>query len=162
MTSTDSAHTKWWEISEVVFGIPFLISLGVQWLVPLSLGDGIFRQALIPLGIALIIAGLALIILARREFASYGQSTEPRHPTGKIVDTGVFSISRNPLYLGATLTIAGIALVSNWLWILVFLIPAIVLCHFILIAPEERYLENKFGKEYVLYAASVRRWFGRK
>ena len=160
--NTDSAHKSRWEISEVVFGIPLLISLVLQWAVPLSVPQGILRQALIPVGVALFIIGVGFVVLARREFAHYGQSTEPGHPTSKIVMTGVFSISRNPLYLGIVSTLSGIALALNFLWILVLLIAAILLCQYILIAPEERYLQNKFGKEYLEYAASVRRWLGRK
>jgi protein-S-isoprenylcysteine O-methyltransferase Ste14 len=160
--SSDTAHRSRWEISEVVFGIPLLVSIALQWLVPLALPQGIPRQALIPVGIVLIIVGLSFIVLARREFAQYRQSMEPGHPISKIVQTGVFSISRNPLYLGIVIALSGIALVLNALWILVLLIAAMILCHFVLIAPEERYLKNKFGQEYLAYAASVRRWLGRK
>jgi protein-S-isoprenylcysteine O-methyltransferase Ste14 len=162
MMNTDSAHKSRWEISEVVFGIPFLFSLALQWAIPLSIPPGILRQALIPVGAVLFFVGIGFVVLARREFARYGQSTEPGHPTSKIVMTGVFSISRNPLYLGIVSTLSGIALALNFLWILALLIPAILLCQYILIAPEERYLKNKFGKEYLVYASSVRRWLGRK
>ncbi len=41
------------------------------------------------------------------------------------------------------------------------LLPAVIACHYILIAPEERYLRQKFGNEYVDYAGRVRRWLGR-
>jgi protein-S-isoprenylcysteine O-methyltransferase Ste14 len=158
----DSAHKSRWEISEVVFGIPFLLSLALQWMVPLSLPQGILRQALIPTGAVLFSAGIALAVLARRELARYGQSTEPGHPTSQIVMTGVFSISRNPLYLGVVSMLAGIGLALNFLWILVLLIAGIGLCQSVLIGPEERYLQNKFGKEYLAYAAAVRRWLGRR
>jgi protein-S-isoprenylcysteine O-methyltransferase Ste14 len=157
----DTAHRSCWEISEVIFGIPFLASIVLQWLIPLSLPQGILRQILIPVGIVLIIVGIGLIVLARREFAQYRQSMEPGRSISKIVRTGVFSISRNPLYLGIAVTLSGIALVFNALWILVFLIPALILCHFVLITPEERYLTNKFGEDYLAYTASVRRWLGR-
>ena len=60
------------------------------------------------------------------------------------------------------ITLSGIALGLNNLWTLIFLIPAIILCHFVLIVPEERYLKNKFGGVYLEYTASLRRWFGRK
>jgi protein-S-isoprenylcysteine O-methyltransferase Ste14 len=113
-------------------------------------------------GIVLIISGISLIVLARREFAQHRQSMEPGHSISKIVQTSVFSISRNPLYLGIALTLAGGALALNVLWILVLLIPALMLCHWVLIAPEERYLKHKFGEEYLAYAAVVRRWLGRK
>ena len=67
---------------------------------------------------------------------------------------------RNPLYLGGTCLLAGIALGFSLLWSFVLLLPAIVACHYLLIAPEEKYLAAKFDGEYIQYAASVRRWFG--
>jgi protein-S-isoprenylcysteine O-methyltransferase Ste14 len=107
------------------------------------------------------VLGLTFIVLARRELARQGQPTDPGLATSKLVTTGVFSVSRNPLYLGGICLLAGIALVFNLPWSLVLLIPAIVACHYLLIAPEERYLTAKFDREYAQYAASVRRWFGR-
>jgi protein-S-isoprenylcysteine O-methyltransferase Ste14 len=158
----DSAHKSGWEIGEIVFGVPFLISIGLHFLVPLSLPQGILRLALIPIGIVLILVGLGLIILARRELARYAQPTDPGHPTSKIVKTGVFAISRNPLYLGSALVFLGIALGLNMVWGSVALLVSMVLCHYVLIIPEERYLGAKFGQEYTGYAADVRRWLGRR
>ncbi len=143
-------------------GIPFLVGIALQWIVPFSLPPGILRQALIPVGIALIIAGMGLIVLARREFARYGQPTDPGHPTGKMVKTGVFAISRNPLYLGGFVVLLGIALALNMPWALVMLLLSMMICHYVLILPEERYLAAKFGAEYQEYLASVHRWLGRK
>jgi protein-S-isoprenylcysteine O-methyltransferase Ste14 len=158
----DAAHASPWEVSEVVFGIPLLISLAFQWVAPFSLHPGIIRLALIPVGAILIILGIGFIVLARRELAHYLQPADPGHPTTRVVMTGVFSMSRNPLYLGIIGSLSGIALVLNILWILVLLVPAIILCHYVLVAPEERYLKGKFGEEYIAYAVSVRRWLGRK
>ena len=69
--SADSAHTSRWAIGEVVFGIPFLISIALHFIVPLSLAQGIFRQILILVGVVLIIVGIRIIVLARRELARY-------------------------------------------------------------------------------------------
>lgn len=160
--STDVAHKTGWQIFEVVFGIPFLAAIALQLAVPLSLPRGFLTPATIPGGVALIIVGAALVVLARREFAQHGQPTDPGLPTSKVVTTGVFSVSRNPLYLGGVGVLVGIALVVNLPWVLVLLLPALVACHYVLIAPEERYLAAKFGEEYALYAATVHRWIGRK
>lgn len=160
--TADSAHKSRWEIAEVVFGIPFLISIAIQLVVSFSLPQGILRQTLIPVGIALIITGIGFIVLARRKFAHYAQPTDPGHPTSKVVKTGVFAISRNPLYLGSVLVILGIALTLNMLWTLVTLLLSIIICYRILIIPEEQYLTTKFRKEYKEYMAAVHRWFGRK
>ena len=158
----DSAHNSRWEIAEVVFGIPFLISITIQRVVPFSLPHGILRQTLVPVGIALVITGIGFIILARREFARYAQPTDPGHPTSRVVKTGVFAISRHPLYLGSVLVLFGIAVTLNILWTLVTLLLSILLCYHVLILPEEEYLTTKFPREYKEYVAAVRRWFGRK
>ena len=159
--STDVAHKSWWRTFEVVFGVPFLAAIALQLAVPLSLPRGFLTPAIIPGGAALIIVGATLVVLARREFAQHGQPTDPGLPTSKVVTTGVFSVSRNPLYLGGVCILVGIALAVNLPWVLVLLLPALVACHYVLIAPEERYLAAKFGEEYAMYAASVYRWLGR-
>lgn len=159
--STDAAHKSWWQTFEVVFGIPFLAAITLQLAVPLSLPRGFLMPAIIAGGAALIIVGAAFVVLARREFAHRGQPTDPGLPTSKVVTTGVFSVSRNPLYLGGVCILVGIALAVNLSWVLVLLLPALVACHYALIAPEERYLAAKFGEEYRTYAASVHRWIGR-
>lgn len=159
--SSDAAHTSWWQIGEVVFGLPLLVAIVLQLVAPLAFSHGVFTPASILGGAVLIIIGLALIVLARREFAQQGQPTDPGLPTSNVVTTGVFSISRNPIYLGAVCFLIGIALVINLPWVLVLLLPALIACHYILVMPEERYLAAKFGKEYQTYAATVHRWLGR-
>ena len=159
--SIDVAHKSWWQIFEVVFGIPFLAAIALQLVVPLSFPRGFLTPAIIAGGAVLIIVGAALVVLARREFAQHGQPTDPGLPTSRLVTTGVFSVSRNPLYLGGVCILVGIALALNLPWVLALLLPAIVACHYVLIAPEERYLTAKFGDEYRIYAASIHRWLGR-
>ena len=111
--STDAAHTKGWQISEVVFGVPLLIAIALGLALPISISYGPLAPAVMLLGAALILTGTALVILARREFARHGEHTDPGHPTGQLMTTGVFSISRNPLYLGIVFFLAGIALAGE-------------------------------------------------
>jgi protein-S-isoprenylcysteine O-methyltransferase Ste14 len=160
--NVDSAHKSNWEIAEVVFGAPFLMGIAIQFVIPFSLPQGILRQVLVSVGIVLIIIGIGLVVLARREFAQYRQPTDPGQPTSKVIKTGVFSISRNPLYLGSVILFLGIALAINMLWTLVALLASMILCHYVLIIPEEKYLAAKFGDEFEHYIATVHRWFGRK
>jgi protein-S-isoprenylcysteine O-methyltransferase Ste14 len=159
--STDAAHKRWWQIFEVIFGVPFLAGIVLQLAVPASLPRGFLAPFIAAGGAALIVAGITLIVLARRELAQHGQPTDPGLPTSKLVTTGVFSVSRNPLYLGGICLLAGIALEFNLPWSFALLFPAIVACHYLLITPEERYLAARFGQGYSHYTALVRRWFGR-
>lgn len=159
--NADSAHKSGWAIAEVVFGVPFLSSSVLQFLVPISFPQIIPSQALLFIGIVLIIIGIAVIVAARRELARYRQPTDPGQPTSQVVKTGIFAISRNPLYLGSVVFLGGVALLLNSLWALAALLLSLMLCHYVLIAPEEKYLQAKFGAEYAEYIAAVRRWVGR-
>lgn len=156
----DVAHKRWWQIFEVVFGIPVLAAIALQLAAPLSLPRGLRTPAVIG-GAILIVSGALLVVLARRELARHSQPTDPGRPTSKLVTTGVFAISRNPLYLGGVCILAGIALASDLPWVLALLLPALIACRYVLIAPEEKYLAARFGEEYHGYAASVNRWIGR-
>jgi protein-S-isoprenylcysteine O-methyltransferase Ste14 len=158
----DAAHKEWWQIFEVVFGIPSLVGGVMQLVVPFSLPRDGATLAFVSVGTTLIILGAILTALARREFRRYGQPIDPGHPTHKIITTGVFSVSRNPLYLGGISILVGLTLALNLPWATLLLLLAIVACHYILIAPEEQYLAEKFGEEYQLYTEKVGRWIGRK
>lgn len=158
---TNSAHTRWWQIFEVVFGVPFLIAIALHRTLPLALPRWFLTPIFVPSGVVLILVGATLVISARRELARQGQPTDPGHPTSTIVKTGIFSFSRNPLYLGGVCVLLGLAFVFKVLWMFVLLLPALVVCHYVLIVPEERYLAAKFGEEYHTYVATVHRWLGR-
>lgn len=160
--STDAAHTSWWQIGEVVFGAPLLAAVALQLTAPLNFTNSFFTSAIVVIGIVLCAVGIALIVATRRVFLKHSQPTDPGLPTSSILTTGIFSISRNPMYLGAICLLVGIALVFKLAWVFILLLPTLIACHSILIEPEERYLTAKFGGEYRRYAASVYRWIGRK
>jgi len=78
--------------------------------------------------------------------------------TSSIVVSGIYSYTRNPMYLGLLLVLFG------WFLFLSNIFAAIVIPLFILfmnyfqISPEEKALELKFGQAFVLYKSKVRRW----
>ena len=78
--------------------------------------------------------------------------------TAKIVKSGAYRFSRNPLYLSLLLLLFGIAFFTLSLW-LFFTIPILFILFLLnAVKPEESYLSQKFGKEYLDYSAKVRRW----
>ncbi|MBP8251200.1 MAG: isoprenylcysteine carboxylmethyltransferase family protein [Herpetosiphon sp.] len=157
----DAAHKTYWRIAEVVFGIPLLLAIMLHVILPLSLPHGIVRRILMFVGIVLMISAIAVIVVARREFTKHRQPTDPHQPTSKIITTGIFALSRNPLYLGSAIFMLGLGFALNMVWIMIMLAPSLWLCQIVLIMPEERYLAAKFGDEYHAYMATVQRWFGR-
>lgn len=160
MTHPGAAHAAWWRSFEVVFGAPALVAIALQILVPWSFPDGVlFVRASI--GIALIFGRATLVRRARRALRAHRQPTDPGRPTTELISTGVFAYSRNPLYLGGIAVVVGLASVLDLPWMVVLVVPSIVVCHYLLIVPEERYLAERFGDAYRSYAASVGRWWGR-
>lgn len=156
----DAAHRRWWQIFEVVFGLPLAVAGLLQIVIPWSLPFGAGAPVAAGIGAVTAIAGLTFVVLARRQFARFGQPTDPGRPTSQLVTTGVFAISRNPLYVGGVMVLAGFGLLFNLAWVLLLLVPSVFACNALLIAPEERYLGAKFNGAYQRYANTVCRWIG--
>ena len=79
-------------------------------------------------------------------------------PTNTIVVRGPFRFSRNPIYLSMMFLQMGISLWANSLWFLGLAVVFAVPLWWGVISREERYLEHKFGAEYLSYKERVRRW----
>ena len=109
-------------------------------------------------GAALIVLGAVLMGLGIREFKRAGTDFKPYRPTVRLITTGPFRFTRNPLYLSLTLVYGGIALTVGSSWAFLLLAPVLGLIRYGVIAREERYLEAKFGTAYKSYKGSVRRW----
>jgi protein-S-isoprenylcysteine O-methyltransferase Ste14 len=110
-------------------------------------------------GIPLIVAGLGMAQWHARLFRRVGTEINTFGPPGKLVRDGLFRHSRNPMYLGFAVALAGVALVlgsaSPWLAWLGF----VVLTDRWYIRFEEAALQARFGDEYAAYRRQVRRWF---
>jgi protein-S-isoprenylcysteine O-methyltransferase Ste14 len=135
------------------------------YLAGLAAGIGLDRLAAWPEmppmvlpGLAAMALGIAVMALGIREFRKAGTDYHPHRPTTRIVTTGPFRFTRNPLYLSLTSIYAGIALALGSAWALLLLIPVLLAIRYGVIAREERYLAAKFGDEYLRYKDSVRRW----
>lgn len=110
------------------------------------------------LGPALTVGGLALGLWGFREMRRAGTNVDPREPTTAIVERGPYRYTRNPLYVGMTSIYLGAAALTNAL-LPILLLPAVLLVITRgVIEREERYLEGKFGDEYLNYKNRVRRW----
>ena len=157
-----AAHAKWWQTSEAIFGTALVLALILELTYPLSLTQWLARPVLLTLGGLAVCAGLILIILTRRQMSAAAQPTAPGIPTTKLVTTGVFAWSRNPIYLGLAALFISMALTVNSVWLLGTLALALIATHYVMIRPEEAYLTKLFGDDYRLYTQTVGRWWGHK
>ena len=139
----------------VLYGAALIAALVLNWFWPLP----IFRASVVRwLGIAVMALGLAVVLRVFRTMRAAGTNVDPRRPTTAIVTTGLFRFSRNPIYVGLTLTYLGLTLAFNTWWGLVLLVPVLMTMHRGVVLREERYLEQTFGEQYRQYYCRVRRY----
>jgi len=108
----------------------------------------------------LIIAGLTVVTLGFVEFRRARTTIDPVDITAasSLVTSGVFRLTRNPMYLGFTLLLIGWAVYLSSPWTVVGPIVFVLFIQRFQIQPEERVMRQKFGDAYVNYVEAVRRW----
>lgn len=110
------------------------------------------------LGGLLVGGGIVLILLAAIEMRKRSTTIVPHMEAANLVTTGIFKRSRNPIYLGDALVLAGLAL--RWetpvALLLVPLFMATITQRFII--PEENRLRVKFRSDFARYCQNTRRW----
>ena len=135
----------------------FFLALGIalEFFFPFAILSGAVRYSV---GFALIVVSFVLLRSVLGRFRAAGTNLDVRKPTTAIISDGPYRFSRNPAYLSMALLYAGIGIAADSVWIIGLLLPTLVVMHFGVIVREERYLEAKFGEEYLRYKRSVRRW----
>ena len=110
----------------------------------------------------LFLALIGIVVGAMGIFAFHHASTtvNPFKPTdtSTLVTSGIYRVSRNPMYLGLLLVLSGWAIVLSNLISVTFLPAFVAYMTRFQIAPEEQALLSKFGSEFMEYKKSVRRW----
>jgi protein-S-isoprenylcysteine O-methyltransferase Ste14 len=79
-------------------------------------------------------------------------------PASSLQKTGIYGISRNPMYLGLSIVYLGITcFIGNWWNIILSPLLFLIIQEYV-IKREEKYLELEFGHQYKEYRRSVRKW----
>lgn len=114
------------------------------------------------LGGALVLAGagVAVALLGVASFRRAKTTVNPLHPeaASALVVTGIYRLTRNPMYLGMLLLLLGWAVYLANALAFVFPVAYIPLMNRLQIRPEETALAAKFGAAFTAYQSKVRRW----
>lgn len=114
---------------------------------------------LVWVGWLLAVAGLAIILTAALTLRRHATTVNPYGQPGRLVTSGPFSWSRNPIYLGDAVLIAGTGLIAGAPLVAVGLAGLFVLVIDRRFIPrEEARLHAAFPAEFAAYSASTRRW----
>ena len=142
----------------VLFASALLLGIGAHRILPLAAAEPPALRLLRLVGLLLCLASGALAAAAFVTLGRHRTTFRTDRPVSALVTSGPFRISRNPMYLSLVLLVAGAGAVSNSLWPLALLVPAIAVVQRLAITPEERYMAERFGGAYREYCRRVRRW----
>lgn len=132
------------------------IVLHLVW--PLPWFGAPLADILFATGVLVVAAAIFIEMQAIRTMTRAKTTYRPDRASEHLVTDGPFALTRNPIYLGNTMIIAGAALISGIAWFLVFGLAAAFATTKLAIEREEKHLEARFGKKYRDYAKRVRRW----
>lgn len=152
-----SAHNSIFKTSDFILLVTITIGLILEWVFPTDIM--ISRMLSIPLGSIMLVGAWIIIFTAKIQFKKYNQKSGPGNETTEIIQSGIFSSTRNPIYLGVAIIPLAIGFIVGSVWVVLSFIPVSTLLYYVLIIPEEKYLLEKFGNEYIEYCTKVGRWF---
>lgn len=114
------------------------------------------------IGIIIESFGVAVFIASVAEMKDNWRAGVQRESKTKLVTTGIYSISRNPAFLGFDMMYIGI-LCAFFNWYLMFATAfTVVFFHLQIVNVEEDFLQEAFGEEYFKYKKKVFRYLGRR
>lgn len=141
-------------VQALIFGI-------LMWLLDKQLPGGRIDIGMqLPAAILFAVAGVALVVSSMLAFRRAGTTVDPFHPeeASQLIIGGIFSYSRNPMYVSLALVLIGWAIWLGSMYNLALLAGFVAYITIFQIKPEEKVLKSLFGEAYEQYCSSVRRW----
>ncbi|TYB80909.1 methyltransferase family protein [Maritimibacter fusiformis] len=146
---------RWLDLPPVWLALGILLTYGLDRLVP-GLATGWITMRVV--GAGLVLAGFGLMLLGAVELIRQRTTFIPRRDPSALAQGGIYRLSRNPIYLGDVLVLAGFILWWD-VWPALVLVPLfmwIITIRFI--KGEERRLIKTFGEDAREWFAQTRRW----
>ncbi len=110
------------------------------------------------LGVIPIVTGIVSNVIADKAFKKHKTTVKPFEQSRTLVTSGVFRVSRNPMYLGFVLILVGAAIMMGSLAPYSVIPVFVAFIHRVFIVNEERMLHATFGENWLEYSKRVRRW----
>lgn len=139
----------------VLLAIAILLTFALQWLVPLPFFSDVPSRIV---GAILFIGGFTFGFPALRGMLKAKTSPNPHRPVNALVREATFRFTRNPMYLGMLVSYTGLFIFFRNPWFILFLPFLVWSFTSLVIIPEEKYLEEKFGQDYLDFKSRVHRW----
>jgi protein-S-isoprenylcysteine O-methyltransferase Ste14 len=110
------------------------------------------------LGIVPLLAGVVFNLVADAAFKNARTTVKPFEKSSALITSGIFKLSRHPMYLGMVLILSGIAILLGSLSPTIIIVIFAILMEYIFVRKEEQMLYEQFGSEWGAYRNKVRKW----
>ena len=139
------------------YALLFVIAIILQKKIELS--HSFFDSEVVKItGILFLVFAVSVMVTSIAKFIRSKNTIILIKPASSLQTTGIYSITRNPMYLGLVFLYLGLTfLIGNW-WHIILLPVLIFIIQGYVIRKEEEYLKRAFGQEYLTYKSKVRRW----
>ena len=136
----------------------FLLAIVAMLALDFLPADPLLSQPWLWIGALIIFFGASCTVQAALRFRKAETNLVPFSESTALVTHGLFAYTRNPMYLGMVIALAGVATLFNerWPWLVLPVFAAVIQFRFIRL--EEKLMEETFGETYLTYKSRVRRW----
>lgn len=141
-----------------VFILTYFCGVGLEFVFPGRVRYPVPNPAASILGCVLFTTGAVIAAWGWLIFRKARTTTVPGRTSRKLITSGPYQFSRNPMYVGLTLAYLGEAGLLHQIWPVFLLVATISYLNWIVIPVEEARLNEAFPLEYQTYCAKVRRW----
>lgn len=162
-TKKERKSPRLWLVPITAFITFFLISVGLMWFLKLPWYFPFPRIEGLIIGLILLIPGLYIPIRAFKTLTlkrASGQEIYKPKEESKLITTGIYAYTRNPIYFGDTLLFLGLFFITLFTFLLIMLFLFLILFYFVM-KWEEKELYERFGDEYLEYKRKVPRFIPR-
>lgn len=139
--------------------IAIVVAILLDWLTGIALLPApSLTSPLSWLGFLIVLGGFVLASMGIREFRAQGTNVNPFTPALRLVTSGPYRFTRNPMYLGMVIDLFGVSLMFSLEWGIILTPVLWFAFDRLVVAREEAYLTAKFGEPYQEFLARSRRW----
>jgi len=141
-----------------IYVLVYLISLIPHFLIPVHI-KGELAVAIIKIaGVLIFVTGATIAAWSLILFHRVSTTTTPGESSVKLVDSGPYRVTRNPMYVSLFIAYLGEAGMLVQVWPVILLPLVFLYVNYIVIPLEEKRLQSDFDGEYEQYCRRVRRW----
>jgi protein-S-isoprenylcysteine O-methyltransferase Ste14 len=152
VTTSSDKSSLWWLYGLITLGYALSFSIGAT-----RIGRIYYWNTFFAIGMALFVIGFIIRIHSLLTLKQYFTYSVAKVENYKIIETGLYKFIRHPGYLGQLIIFIGISTaISNWISILVMMIP-IILGYLYRIKVEERFMLEQLGGDYLNYQERTKR-----